>query len=204
MKKNHSLKIRRRRQAAFSLVEVVLAIGIVAFAFVGVFGLIPTGLNSFHQSIDISVCSEIAQHVINDAQQSDWSDLITDYTGATISGTSGMKSYRFFDGQGLEVIPATATAGNPTTAPTGLAAAEKLKIIYWVNTRVMPATVTPNTGNSSNPCIATVTVQVANNPGNQALYVTPGANLWNGAYASSSTNPVVPLKSFSALVSRIR
>ena len=39
-------------RAGFSLVEVIVAMGIVAFAFVGLLGIIPTGLNSFRQSVD--------------------------------------------------------------------------------------------------------------------------------------------------------
>ena len=38
--------------AAFSLVEVTLAIGIIAFAFVALFGLLPTGMQTFRTSVD--------------------------------------------------------------------------------------------------------------------------------------------------------
>jgi type II secretory pathway pseudopilin PulG len=40
------------RIAGFSLVEVIVALGIVAFAFVGLLGIIPSGLSSFRQSVD--------------------------------------------------------------------------------------------------------------------------------------------------------
>ena len=43
---------RSRSSDGFSLVEVVLAIGIIAFAFVALFGLLPTGLQTFRGSID--------------------------------------------------------------------------------------------------------------------------------------------------------
>jgi prepilin-type N-terminal cleavage/methylation domain-containing protein len=39
-------------RAGFSLVEVIVAMGIVAFAFVGLLGIIPSGLSSFRQSVD--------------------------------------------------------------------------------------------------------------------------------------------------------
>ena len=39
-------------RAGFSLVEVIVALGIVAFAFVGLLGIIPSGLGSFRQSVD--------------------------------------------------------------------------------------------------------------------------------------------------------
>lgn len=42
----------RRSESAFSLVEVTLAIGIIAFAFVALFGLLPTGMATFRASVD--------------------------------------------------------------------------------------------------------------------------------------------------------
>ena len=42
----------RRLESAFSLVEVTLAIGIIAFAFVALFGLLPTGMQTFRASVD--------------------------------------------------------------------------------------------------------------------------------------------------------
>src|SRR6185369_7455030 len=56
-------------ERAFSLIEVVLAVGVVAFAFVAIMGLIPAGMGQFRQAIDTSVCSQIAQRVMNEAQQ---------------------------------------------------------------------------------------------------------------------------------------
>jgi uncharacterized protein (TIGR02598 family) len=46
------LPFRARRRAGFSLIEVALAITIVAFAFVALLGLLPTGMNVFNQTID--------------------------------------------------------------------------------------------------------------------------------------------------------
>ena len=220
-------KVNSARRAAFSLVEVVMAIGIMSISFVTVFGLLPTGLNTFRQSVDTSIGSQVAQHVINDAQQADFSALITDYQNTMLnadpkvgkSNITGLKAYRFFDDQGNEVIPASSGAGDPKTAPGGLSPAEKLKIIYWVNTRIMPATATPKTGTptTDNLSLATVTVQIANNPGNLALAFEPGVivsavqpsdqntptrNLWNGAYATNPTTKSINVKTFSALVAR--
>lgn len=39
-------------QAGFSLIEVTLSIGIIAFAFVALFGLLPTGMQTFRASVD--------------------------------------------------------------------------------------------------------------------------------------------------------
>jgi type II secretory pathway pseudopilin PulG len=48
------LKIPRKSAAGFSLVEVTLAIGVIAFAFVALLGMLPVGLNTHRQSVDLS------------------------------------------------------------------------------------------------------------------------------------------------------
>jgi len=47
-----TMKQKIQPRAGFSLVEVIVALGIVAFAFVGLLGIIPSGLNTFRQSVD--------------------------------------------------------------------------------------------------------------------------------------------------------
>ena len=200
---------------AFSLVEVALSLGIAVFAIVTVFSLLPMGLSNFRQAMNTSIGSQIAQRVLNDAQQSDFDALITDYQNNTIAGTNatGLKPCRFFDDQGVEIAPTNSSAGDPRAAPSGLTDTEKRRIVYWVNTRVMPATAVPKAGTSTqdNASLATVTVQVAHNPGNLNLAFDSGSpsdqnsslrNLWTGAYASAPTNKVVSIKSYRALVSR--
>ena len=191
--------LRATSPNGFSLVEVVLAIGVVAFAFVAIFGMLPTGLGISRQAMDASVGSQIAQRIINDAQQSDFSELLKDASGKPIAGTNqtGRKAERYFDDQGGE-----------------LPAVSKKDAIYHVNTRITPATAMPKTGtaNGDNVHLAVITVQVANNPGNQELALSldasdaqdkPLRNLWTGAYASArtKTNAVVCL-TFPALVAR--
>lgn len=52
-----------RRVTAFSLIEVTLAIGIIAFALVAIFALIPVGLNSSREAIDATHSSLIGKDV---------------------------------------------------------------------------------------------------------------------------------------------
>ena len=80
---------RRRARLGFSLVEITLALGIIAFAFVTVFGLLPAGLRAFRQAMDVSIGSQIIQRVLNDAEQTDFSQLIS--------------QVRYFDDQGNEL-----------------------------------------------------------------------------------------------------
>ena len=80
-----------------------MSLGIAVFAIVTVFSLLPMGLSNFRQAMNTSIGSQIAQRVLNDAQQSDFDALITDYQNNTIAGTNatGLKPCRFFDDQGV-------------------------------------------------------------------------------------------------------
>lgn len=197
--------VLRRLRAGFSLIEVTLSIGIVAFAFVAVFGLLPAGMSNFRQSMNITVGGQIAQRVINEAQQTDFDELVKDASGTAITGTNatGRKSLRYFDEQGVEVIPAAQT----------LTTDEARRVIYWVNTRVLPATNTPQTATTTLPSVnlATVTVEIANNPRNVSPALSTAAsndptaplrNLWSGATVTASSPPATSLLTRYTLVSR--
>jgi uncharacterized protein (TIGR02598 family) len=181
---------RSAETAAFSLTEVVLAIGIFAFGFVAVLGLLPTGLQLYRESVQTSVSSQIAQRVINEAQQTDYSvltdesnlpDSVDAFTFQAPKVLAG--AFRYFDEQGNEIIPAGDT----------LSSSEQMRVVYWVNTRIKPRT---DRGQATSPIssLATVTVQVANNPGNKAL--TLGSDNLIVKPAGMS------VKTFAVLVSR--
>jgi uncharacterized protein (TIGR02598 family) len=85
---------RRDHRAGFSLVEVVLAVGVAAFALVTLMALLPAGLNTFKGSMNTSMGTQIAQRVFNDLQISDFS---------SIESTN-----RFFDDQGTELTDSNA------------------------------------------------------------------------------------------------
>jgi len=78
-------------RVGFSLVEVVIAIGIVGFAIVPLIGLLPTALGNFRTTMDRSATARIVERLGNEAKQSDF-----DAVGSTIVD-------RFFDDQGNEV-----------------------------------------------------------------------------------------------------
>jgi uncharacterized protein (TIGR02598 family) len=63
------------RKAGFSLVEISLAIGIIAFAFVALLGLLPTGLTIFRSSVDTANETWIMQDLNSMIQVTDWSKL---------------------------------------------------------------------------------------------------------------------------------
>lgn len=74
-----SRPVRRRfygnGRKGFSLTEVVLALGIVAFAFIPVLGLLPVGLDASRQAIDATIEAQIVQQLSNEAFQTDFSSL---------------------------------------------------------------------------------------------------------------------------------
>ena len=187
----------KSKSAGFSLVEVALAIGIVAFAFVALLALLPAGLTTFRRALDISICTQIAQRIVSEAQQADF-DVVTDKDNLPKSAPGKDFSFRmhrpgttqiwvrYFDEQGNEIVP---------TKPPTLSAEEKLRIIYAVNIRVIPRVSLP-TGKEGFPLareakeagnLALLTVQVARNPSGVELELSKGApdnslsperNLW--------------------------
>jgi uncharacterized protein (TIGR02598 family) len=200
---------RFHRSRGFSLVEVTLSIGIISFAFVGIFTLIPTGLNTFRQATDASVGSQIAQCVIGDIQQTDYvvltdeanlpqgpAELPANYTfrGPAVNAPA----FRYFDEQGVEVILAS-----PGDAPN---ADEKRRILYWVNTRIQPRTQRVQTG--AEPCLrhlATVTIQVATNPSNWPLTVATDDDPGKGLGKNLLTQvPGVTISTHTTFVARNR
>lgn len=150
---------KHRGTSGFSLVEVVLAIGIVGFGLVTTMGLLPVGLNTFHQAIDTSVHAQIVQQVVNDVQQTDFDTLVN----------SGTLVSRYFDDQGNE---------KKSTQP----------YIYQVRVTATATTNLPAGSASSN--LATVTIDIANNPG----------HLSN---PFSSTSPA-PYKTYTTFMARNR
>ena len=174
----------RRRNTAFSLVEIALALGILGFSLVSVFGLIPLGLASFRKASDISIGSQISQVVIGEAQQTDFDTLINKSLGSSQMNAAGAftKTTRYFDNQGQEQ-----TSVQPGTT------------LYWVNTRIVPSTFMPGRTSSGDPIntlsIATVTVQVATNPGNHAMTADEHTLLWTSTAGT-------PIMTFSTYVAR--
>jgi uncharacterized protein (TIGR02598 family) len=153
-----------RKRKGFTLVEVTIAMGVVAFGFITILGLLPAGLKTFRSAMDSSVGAQIAQKVINDAQQKDFDALVANGIASTV---------RYFDDQGNE-----------------LGVSDKAKAIYHVNTRVVTATGMPGAASNSN--LATITIQIANNPGN--LTLPAESSLW--------TQGAMNMGTFSTQISR--
>lgn len=105
----------------FSLVEVVIALGVIAFAFIPMVGMLPMGLNLSRQAIDTTVEAQIAQQLTAEVQQTDFSRL------AELAASSTTSPY-YFDDQGNKVTdPASAiyqaifAISTSTTLPSAVA-----------------------------------------------------------------------------------
>ncbi len=120
----HPIRRLNKRPAGFSLVESVLAVGILAFAGVGLLGLLPFGLGQMRSSIDNNVGAQLAQRVITDAEQTDFQRLLD---GAeTVTPDFFVLPSRYFDEQGSEVI--SESGATPSTK-------QRSQIIYAVRIR---------------------------------------------------------------------
>lgn len=64
-----------KNRAAFSLVEVTLALGVVAVSLLSLIGLLPAGLTSLRESMDQTVHAQIVQRIAAGAGASDFASL---------------------------------------------------------------------------------------------------------------------------------
>lgn len=146
-------RIRRRRPfstrfgrtAAFSLTEVVIALGVIAFAFVALLGMLPVGLNAFNNSIDSTMETQIAENVMSQLRQAQFSQLGTEFnnTQATPDVPSFFKAYNqnippplpgyYYDDQGNAALSGTTPVINPVMQapiPTSYVYAAGVQVFY--------------------------------------------------------------------------
>ena len=142
------------RRSGFSLIEVVLAIGIVSFAFVALFALVPAGLTIFRQAMDTTIGSQIVRRIINEAQQTDYQTL-----------TAASATERYFDDQGNEVETMNDS-------------------IYTVAITVTAPTTLPNTSTPDSTSLATVIVKLANNPGHNPAPFDSASQITYAVYSA--------------------
>jgi uncharacterized protein (TIGR02598 family) len=98
---------RLRNVCAFSLIEVVIAIGIFAFAIVPIIGLLGSGMGTLKDSMSDTVRTDIARRIVGEYQRMPYSSLVA--------------STNFFDSEGVRlassnaetIFLAIATLSNP-------------------------------------------------------------------------------------------
>jgi uncharacterized protein (TIGR02598 family) len=87
------------RPAGFSLVEVVMALGIMSFALMGIVGLLPAGLSQFRQAVDVTMKAQISQELTSSVQRTDFADL-------NEFGSAGSPKISYYDAEGAELAEA--------------------------------------------------------------------------------------------------
>lgn len=107
-----------------------MALGIVAFAFTTLLGLLPVGLGLFRDALDISVTSRITQRLVSDMQQTDFNSVL-----------NAGGSHLYFDDQGnqkptndiywthVSVFPSTSL---PQLAGTGTANTDLARVVVQI------------------------------------------------------------------------
>lgn len=170
----HSLRRRFARvgRSAFSLVEVTIATGIASFGIIALLALLPSGLNMFRDAMNVTVSSQIAQRLIKEAVQTDYETLLEIAVGAPPPTGPVVKPVRYFTDEGVE-----------------LPASKASEAIFHVHTRLMAITNLPTAGGTfANDSLATITVQVALNPGNKTLPVLGNGGGQNAGLIDPASN----------------
>ncbi len=159
-------KTARNAIGGFSLMEVVLALGVVAFAFVALFGMLPVGLNAFNNSIDATQETQIAENVMSQLRQAKFSTLyaqFNDTQAGTITSPNNAPSFFkpysthfippapgfYFDDQGnpATLISSGSTVPNPVASGTS----QGLNYVYSAGVQVYYDSWSVQSGNVSTP-----------------------------------------------------
>lgn len=67
----------QNKLSAFSLIEVTIALGIVAFALIPLVGLLPIGLNAAHDAVEKTTLSHIVRQIGSDLDKLSFAEVAT-------------------------------------------------------------------------------------------------------------------------------
>lgn len=100
----------------FTLAEVMIAMGIVASVMVGLLGMIPLGVRTVREAANLTISGRIAQEVISNIQQANWSAVLSDYD----------KKVFYFDNDGFAIR--TGNSSKPSFQARVLIPTQKINI----------------------------------------------------------------------------
>ena len=93
-------RLRVRQSGGFSLVEVVIALGVVAFAIIAILGVIPIGLKTSHSAQDQTRSAQITQDIlasIASQAQTNFPNVVIKQTSTAFSYTVDLSTARQYD-----------------------------------------------------------------------------------------------------------
>jgi uncharacterized protein (TIGR02598 family) len=133
--------LQQEPAGGFSLIECVLSLGVVAFAFMALLGMLPIGLEQFRVSKQETVTTEILKFIDTQIQQTQFSDL------ANTPSSGGLEDASFaFSEEGL-----------PVTLDSD-------KRVYLAVTSVTIGVPVPSPGPTILSGLATVDIEILRNP----------------------------------------
>jgi uncharacterized protein (TIGR02598 family) len=91
------MRVSNCKQAAFSLVEVTLALGVAAFCLLAVFGLMPVGVQTNRNATSQTAAANIMAAVVADLRATPKANTTSSQFGITF----GANTTLYFDGTGL-------------------------------------------------------------------------------------------------------
>lgn len=140
------------KSPGFTLVEVCISLGIMAFSATAMLGLLPIGLGGMQNNMAAAQAINISQQVLLEAKQATFSSLLTN--GGTVSAGTAYTYYRYFTDEGDSV-----------TLPTGANPLNYPQITYTANVSVNPngSTILPGSA-SAQPTLVTLTVEIRKTP----------------------------------------
>lgn len=143
----------RLKNGAFSLIEVTLAIGIIAFAFVALFSLLPIGLQTMRQSIDTASQAWIMQGLNSMVQTTEWEKIYP----VSADGITG--DVYFYD----EEARLTDTEKAPSS-DTAIKARRLYAVRLFITPLKQPGTTDSITRDGKNPVLVQVIAAMARMP----------------------------------------
>ncbi|NJK90512.1 MAG: Verru_Chthon cassette protein B [Blastochloris sp.] len=72
---NNLNSFSRQQRRGFSLIEVTMSLGIISIGMMALVAMLPLGLKAFKSSVDMTLQAQIAQSILNQAQQIKFSNL---------------------------------------------------------------------------------------------------------------------------------
>ncbi len=145
------MKIRTQNQAVpctlgFSLVEVVIALGVISFALVAIIGLLPIGLASNRGSIQETRANHLAEETFSTLRSQSFTSVslaslasaagtIDLSTENTATGTTGTVLHANYDGQFVPVNDYFSIELRFRNAPEGIVSGTASEVRVQISTR---------------------------------------------------------------------